>query len=504
MQLRQRGRIVGQHSSSGLVSRAQTLVIGAGTGALAALSLAESGLRVTLVDRAPGLFTRASGHNGRRLHLGEHYSADIVPAHDTWTVNTGRLCFLGALQLARRFPFLPSPAAAWWQFLPPGSMTTPAGYDEHLAGLRTFHRRLADIDPVVDALFGPADKRHAKLDLSRLRRYVPVSGAAAGYSSRESVIDLARLRREIMRRLIAVAPAVDVMFKTDVVGIEGTSAGYRVVMRTAAGKLLTATYTQVVNATWSEIPTLAEMVSNAEPPAGVVRLKLLVTSRMPKELVSQPSFYFHRGVYGSHTNAGSDLAIISAECISNLAFTSLGSMSAHWHSLLDNGLNGSAGVNALAGIVSAPASGAGSTGDNRGRRALVAAIDAARRCEAYPRSGIPENPGIAAQRELARRVVRTYSEFVPIFRNTPATGLRFATVVTSDHAYLADPLSPVHRRSFHVDEVAPGFYNFNPGKLTLAQLAADYLCNMACPGRRVRLPRLDGAINELLRDMQPA
>jgi FAD dependent oxidoreductase len=466
---------------------------------LAALSLAEAGLPVMLVDRAPGLLAHASGRNGRRLHLGEHYSEDIVSPSDAFMLNTGRLCFLGALQLARRFPFLTSPADAWWQFLPPGSMTTPAQYEEHLAGLRSFHAALAKIDPVVNELFGPSAQRHVKLDLRSLRNYVPTAAAVAGFASRESVIDLARLRREVGARLTSAAALIDIRLQTNVLSVEPKGSGYHVEMCDQANHVLSANFARVVNATWHDIPTLAQAVAHTPARPGTVRLKLLVTARLPGQLAKLPGFYFHRGVYGSHTNAGRGLAIVTAEAISNAAFAPSGYVPEHWRTLIDNGLSGPAGTDALTAIAEAPANDAGSTGDQRGNRALRNSVIAAKSCRLKTADA---DPGTAARFELACQVIAAYSQLVPIFRTIQPTSLRFSTVVTSEDAHLADPQSPVHRRSFHIEEVSPGFYNFNPGKLTLAQAAADHLCNMIMNNIVSRSSKLDGAINELLREIE--
>jgi glycine/D-amino acid oxidase-like deaminating enzyme len=453
----------------------RTLVIGAGAGAFAALSLAEAGARVTLVDKAPGLLTGASGRNGRRLHLGEHYSADIVPAHDETAMNTGRLCFLGALQMARKFPFLASRDAIWWQFLPPDSMTSVAAYDEHLSGLRGFHRLLARSDESVDALFGEAAARHSRLPESQVRTHVAADAAVAGYSSKESVIDLARLRRVLAERLRQSDNPVEIRMNTEVTRIDRAGSEYRVEMRAQEGRPTRENFDLVVNATWYDIPRLANMVAPDLGQPDTVRLKLFVTARLPGKLAASPSFYFHRGIFGNHTNAGNGLAIVTSEAISNLAFARADRVPASWRALLHEGLHGAAGVEALSRLATEPDDTAGSTGCTRARDALSIALrNAGQRA--------PVEAAAAVRHALAQEVISGYAELVPEFKTVAATGLSFSTVVTAGRADLPDPDSPVHIRSFHVKEVAPGFYNLNPGKLTLAQLAGDYLTAIALDG----------------------
>ncbi|WP_433191070.1 FAD-dependent oxidoreductase [Actinoallomurus sp. CA-150999] len=451
----------------------RTLVIGAGAGAFAALSLADAGARVTLVDKASGLLTGASGRNGRRLHLGEHYSADIVSSQDETALNTGRLCFLGALQMARKFPFLSSRDAVWWQFLPPDSMTSVAAYDEHLAGLRVFHRFLARIDDSVDALFGEAAARHARLPESVLRAHVAPDAAVAGYSSRESVIDLARLRRVVTARLKQSDNPADIRMNTYVTRIDRVGDEYQVWMRARHGRTTRENFDLVVNATWHDIPRLASMVAPDSGSRDTVRLKLFVTARMPPKLAAAPSFYFHRGVFGNHTNAGNGLAIVTSEAISNFAFARADRIPRSWRTLLHEGLYGAAGIDALSRLADEPNNAAGTTGCTRARDALEIALRNAGQ-------GAPARAvAVAARHALAQEVVSDYAELVPEFKAAAATGLNFSTVVTVGRADLPDPDSPVHIRSFCVKEVAPGFYNLNPGKLTLVQLAGDFLAAIA-------------------------
>jgi hypothetical protein len=110
----------------------------------------------------------------------------------------------------------------------------------------------------------------------------------------------------------------------------------------------------------------------------------------------------------------------------------------------------------------------GSTGDQRAKAAVVAAARAAERA-----SGEPLH---AATKSLASQVLRTYAELVPAFRHSRPLSTTFSTVVSRGTAELSDPHSPVHVRGPSVRELAPGFFNLDPGKLTLAQLAADTLC----------------------------
>jgi glycine/D-amino acid oxidase-like deaminating enzyme len=457
----------------------RTLVVGAGAGAFAALSLAEAGAKVTLADRGPGILTGASSRTGRRLHLGEHYSADVLPAHDLHSLNTGRLCFLGALAMVRRFPFLWSPTAAWWQLLPENSMTTPEQYEEHLASLRAFHRELARVDPAVDTLLGKADSRHQPLDLEQVRGIVSCRKVAAAFITRESVIDLSRLRKALNYRLHTARPQVNVRMRTEVISINPRSSGYRVTMQTPAGKRQERDFELIVNATWHEIPFLSDIVAPGYHHNQSVRLKLIVTSRIPEPLRSLPSCYFHRGIYGNHTNVGSTFAIITAESISNLSFAHIEKVPASWQAVLGAKKTDTRFIDYLKEIDDAAPTDAGSTGDDRAQQALRAAVSTGL-------SAVSTGEAARIARVfLARSVIETYGELLPAFRGVIPTGLQFSTVLAEGRADLHNPRSPVHTRAFQINEVAPGFYNFNPGKLTLAQVAADYLC-MACnlPTRR--------------------
>jgi hypothetical protein len=402
------------------------LVVGAGAGAFAALALADYGFPVTLVDRAPGIMAAASNRNGRRLHLGEHYSADIVPSSDECTLNTGRACFLGAVRLAKRFPFVVDHDARWWQLIPPSSMTSTELYEEHLAGLRTYHRALASVDPSVNELFGPPGDRHRKLVSDVYRDHVSATEVAAGYESREPVFDLGRLRRALRLGLQQARGDVRLRLGVEVDEIKPVGHSYRATLRDLrAGRSSTNLFNYVVNATWHEIPKLAKMVRPSYTGAESVRLKAMIAARMPGRLRRLPSFYFHRGVYGNHTNVAGRMAIVSAEEYSNIDCATLDSVPPTW--------------------------------------------------EMFVRNRTDRLAGDSWREYLGKRVLRAYARFVPAFKDVNAVSVNFSTVLSQGAVDLTDPASPVHLRSFSIDEVAPGFINFHPGKLTMAQLAAERL-----------------------------
>lgn len=384
----------------------EVLVIGGGAGAFAAACLARHGFRVTLVERSPGLLTGASGRNGRRLHLGEHYSADVLPADDETSVNTGRLCFLGAIALAEAFPGVVSRNPQWWQLIPTGSMTNADRYEEHLAGLRTFQRALARLHPRVDELFGPAHARHRRLDPREYGRFVSVE-AAAGYASPESVIDLAYLRRGLLRALTA-AP-VRIVVNTEVIALRAQGSGYEATLRhVRSGDSGARCYDCVINATWHEIPTLSRMVSADHDDAATTRLKLIVTAAVPPALASLPSLYFHRGVYGNHTNVAGRYAIVTAEHVSNLSFARLGAVPETWQPLLADRVRTAPGRDqwlALTRLTEGDPS-AGSTGSGRTGYVVRQAVCHARTAPGGPRAR-------SARRWLGREVLRAYSHLVP-------------------------------------------------------------------------------------------
>jgi glycine/D-amino acid oxidase-like deaminating enzyme len=464
----------------------EVLVIGGGAGAFAAATLARHGFRVTLVERSGGLMTGASARTGRRLHLGEHYSADVLPADDQTTVNTGRLCFLGACALAAAFPRILNRDPQWWQLIPVDSMTTPDQYEEHLAGLRTFHRTLSLTDPRVDQFFGPAHHRHRRLDPQEYRTVAPPDAATAGYASRESVIDVVALRRGLTAVLAATGARVSV--NTEVIEVRPRGGGYEAWLRDVrTDERVVRRYDCVVNATWHEIPTLSGMVSTVENRRATSRLKLLVTSRIPATLAALPSSYFHRGVYGNHTNVAGRYAIVTAEEISNLSFAQLNAMPATWGPLI-SGTAASGGELdeqwlALNRLTEGDPD-AGSTGGEHARYAIRQAV---RRARSTPR----ELRVRAARYWLGREVLKAYSTLVPAFREAEPLTVRFTTVVSGGDAHLANPKSRVHMRGFSVSEVAPNFFDLDPGKLTFVQLTAEHLCRCLLSRHhegRARLP----------------
>jgi hypothetical protein len=114
---------------------------------------------------------------------------------------------------------------------------------------------------------------------------------------------------------------------------------------------------------------------------------------------------------------------------------------------------------------------------------------------------MPAEAALMAKASLAASVIDSYAEWVPAFKNAAVAGLKFSTALSEGRADLADPGSPVHMRFFRIEEVAPRFYNFNPGKLTLAQLASDCLCRLSEVKQSNPTDVLDGAIDHLIQGM---
>jgi|GEM_PF-4685612 len=438
-------------------------VIGGGIGALVACELAKHGYEVKVLDEQPRPLSGASGRHGRRLHLGEHYSGDPFVAG---SLNTAQRCTLGALALLQRWPdAVRSAPGRWWQFITTDSMTSGEEYLAFAEQLREFHRKLVEEGIDSSLPFGPPGERHRRLAASEYERLVDSSRVELALESRESVIDAAALSGAI-RGELATAEGVEVLSRHRVRSIEGDVGSYRLDVVSPEGEVeIEADY--VVNVAWHGLGRLGEGIGE-ERQRSTARLRMMAEVLLPRALVEAPSMYFHRGVFGNHTNLGTGRALVLAETVCNLAFHPADGCPEAWVELVRADLadDGWAGPLALV----AGEAGAAAEMDGAARE-LVERLG-----EICAEAG--EEPAACSEelrREIGRRIVAEYRRLVPLFAEPEVRVTRLIPniVVAPGDAMLSDPASAVHRRDAVVREPRPGYFEVLTGKLTYAVLVAQ-------------------------------
>lgn len=421
------------------------LVIGGGVGALVASDLAAQGFQVTLVDERSRILAGASGRHGRRLHLGEHYSGDPHFAPDR--LNTGQTCLLGALSLVERWPDVAGGDRRWWQFVVAGSMTPPDAYHAYLAGLRAFHAELRRDGLAPDAAFGPPGERHRTIDGNEYAGLVDARIVETAVESREPVIDAPLLHDAVVDALRAAD--VEVLLRHRVVSIAGEEGAFTVVVDTTDGEReLSPAY--VVNAAWHGLAEIATALTGA-PLETTARLRVMAEVELPPALADAPSMYFHRGVFGSHTNIGRGRALLLAEDVCNLATDPGPVLPAAWRTFIADGADDDAWVPLFRQLADHPR-----VAPAARRLATAKAADPA-----------------ALQERLADEIRASYHRWVPDIAQAPVRRFIPNIVISAGDVNLSDPESAVHRRDAIVREPCPGYVEALTGKLTYFVLVAE-------------------------------
>jgi hypothetical protein len=222
-------------------------VLGGGLqGCLVALALADSGVRVTILDRNHALMTRTAIANEGKIHLGFMYCADQ-------TLATARMMMRGALAFA---PFLARHGIDATRL--PNS--TPTIYAVHQDSLMPLDKISAHYDSVhrlilgategrEDAYFG-IDVRARPQEWPSQRRDAEFDGEAilAAFETPEISIDPIGLANQVDERIRA-DPRIECLLNRTVVRVEGIEERPTVVSDGPEGEQR-ETYDHVVNALW--------------------------------------------------------------------------------------------------------------------------------------------------------------------------------------------------------------------------------------------------------------
>lgn len=438
-------------------------MIGAGVGSLIALSLAQHDLDVVLVDERPTILGGASRAQMARLHLGHHYSGDDRFTDDR--LNTAQRCSLGAVAWMHRYPEVAPIEGRWWQLITTDSMTSADDYASFGARLAAYQDQLAADDPVARRLFGPPGRSARTLDAGEYAPFVTPGRVVLGVETRERVIDLAALRRSIERDL-SDSDRVEVMLSTRVRAVHGgTESGFAVDL--GSGEQLRADL--VVNCSGHDVGALAGRDGNGPGPMST-RLRLVAIAALPERLRPVPSMFFHRGVYGSHTNLDGRTMRFVSEAVSNVGTAPGVGVPAAWRRLMLHPRDPGCWVDGLRAALAMP--GAAEPTGGRGPGPWSPLGQLTLELGRLTRGG---RPGVGAdlQDRVGAALVEGYADLVPAVRDCSPVLVTPTASVDMGHTDIWKPHGSVHRRDWHTHVDATGLVTVIPGKFTFGALVAD-------------------------------
>jgi glycine/D-amino acid oxidase-like deaminating enzyme len=272
-------------------------VLGAGlTGTSAALELARSGVRVTLIDQDERSMNRASLRNEGKIHLGFVFSQDLTEA-------SSRLQLHGALRFRRLLARLVGDGAnrlrlshPFAYLVPHDSIASPGELEARFAKLdAAYHAEMA-ADPDLD-YFGrrPASLSH-RIPLSSLAAHIRPERFAAAFRTEEIAVDTQELA-DLVHAAVVAHPNIDFRPGHTVTAVERRDGGFCIAGTSGAGAWqLDAS--QVVNALWENRFKIDRTVGLEHAPGWLHRLKYRVIARLPRALQDGPSTTLVVGPYG--------------------------------------------------------------------------------------------------------------------------------------------------------------------------------------------------------------
>ena len=281
---------------TGSESRPSALVLGAGfQGVCAALALASRGYQVELVDQGDRCFTRASGRNEAKIHLGFVYANDD-------SFRTASLMLEASLAFA---PLLES-----WLGHPldwPAIRSTPFTYVVMDDSLLSFDQ-ICDFYARVQAAYEGRLGGRSYLGMNPRSLWRPVAGAetpewirmdrvAGLIETAEVALDLEKLRVPLTAGLEA-SPAITLRLGARVESAERLPSGFRASGSTRNGERWQRDAGILVNCLWEGRLQLDRLMGIEPGRPWVYRLKYRVLGDRPPALAGLPSLTFVLGPYG--------------------------------------------------------------------------------------------------------------------------------------------------------------------------------------------------------------
>ncbi len=271
-------------------------MLGAGfQGACAALALASRGYRVELIDQADRCFSRASGRNEAKIHLGMVYANDE-------SFRTASLMLDASLAFAPLLESWLGHPVDWPQFR--SSPFTYAVMDDSLLS----YDQVCDFYARVQDTYEQRLNGRTYLGLNPRSLWRPIASVdtpawirtdqIAGLIETEEVaLDLEKLRILLTDALDA-STAITLSFGTTVETAERIGSGFRVGGRTRDGEPWQRQADILVNCLWEGRLHLDRLMGVEPGRQWVYRLKYRVLGERPRALADLPSLTFVLGPYG--------------------------------------------------------------------------------------------------------------------------------------------------------------------------------------------------------------
>jgi choline dehydrogenase-like flavoprotein len=408
----------------------EILVLGGGAAGLCtALALAAAGRRVTLLERDPVLFNRASLRNEGKIHLGLIYAAESGRATADLQLR-GALCFdrllsewtKGASQVIRV-------SSAFRYLVHADSLLAPAQLEQHYDHVESRCREAFAQDRGARYLGARPDRLWRRMPKAEMKRWFTPETFLAGYQTEERAIDPTEMGH-VLAAAVSIYPNLAVRTGHHVRTVRRGPAGFMLegsgpdgTWRAEAG--------QVVNATWDDLYRL-DLEAGLKPPKGwLMRMKYRVLAHLPEHLADAPSATLVLGPFGDVVVRPDRTAYLS------------------WY---PTGLQGWSHDLQMPPDWDAPCAGR-------------------------------EDPARAA--EIAARIMTHIDGWMPgIGRSTPYQ-IDAGAILAHGRTDVDDPQSGLHGRMDSGVTSLDGWHSLNPGKLTTAPLFAAEVAVVVTDGARV-------------------
>lgn len=299
-------------------SAVRVAVIGGGiAGCVAALRLADAGMRVTLCEKNLTLLDESSNATPTRLGVGPHYIYDLESAKCNLEAVIQTLRYL-----KERFgdSFQVKNDSGLYTvvkyFLVHGSPISAEEMTSNLAALRDHYQQLVDDDP-KNKVLGTPDAFYQSVHEEGVvpcKAQVQING--------ETLLDLPRLRKRLMAELNA-HPNIAIRTGAKVSRVSQTERGFEVELKHGARD----SYDEVVLAAWFRNDQLLKDSGCKVDGKTATRFKVMAKFRVPPELrevLEGQSWVACYGPYASLTvrkdpeHTGELVAFITYEPITNL------------------------------------------------------------------------------------------------------------------------------------------------------------------------------------------
>jgi FAD dependent oxidoreductase len=260
---------------TGTRSSNDVAIVGCGiVGALAALSLAESGRNVVVFESQPEPLSRASRVNEGKIHLGYVYANDP-------SLRTARRMIAGALSfrmLLERWiesaEFDQLVTDGFDYVVPPSSQRTPDEIRHHFTAVASLVRE-AEAKSGLRYLDHPDSARWSELNAHCYAE----NEASACFETNERAVDTRRIAQTLARCLNA-HPRIEVVTNSPVVSIEPDRGGWKV---RGKGLAPVGPFVTVINASWQGRRALDARSGFPDPSAWMTRFKCSLDFQLPAD-----------------------------------------------------------------------------------------------------------------------------------------------------------------------------------------------------------------------------